>query len=274
MLARPLRPGLALALLLIVAPAAAQQRSVDVGGRSLDVFTGGGGVPTVVFESGLGADRRAWDAVLPLVGSAATVVTYSRAGLGASDPAGDARSFSALVEDLHAMLLASGVPPPYVLVGHSMGGILVRMFAAAHPDLVAGLVLVDDSHEHQHALLRQADPAAFERVVQGEEGSVAGRSAAARAEWAAFRASTGTFDTPSPVLPDVPVAVLTSVRDVPPAHREGWSLLHATWLARMSNGLHLVTSRAGHGLPREAPAMIAHAIHYVLDEVRAGGTGR
>jgi pimeloyl-ACP methyl ester carboxylesterase len=104
-------------------------------------------VPTVVFEGGAGASSAAWGWIAPAVAEHATVVSYDRAGLGWSDASPHEPSSDATLADLRDALAARGLSGPYLLVGHSLGAHYVRGFAAAHPDEVAGMVLVDPSHE-------------------------------------------------------------------------------------------------------------------------------
>jgi len=120
-------------------------RLIDVGGRSLHMVEGGveGGGPAVIFESGISATSLSWTRVRTEVEGFARACSYDRAGLGWSDLASSPRTFSAILDDLRALLRAAGISPPYILVGHSFGGLIVRAFAARHPDDVAGLVLVD-----------------------------------------------------------------------------------------------------------------------------------
>ncbi len=120
-------------------------RMVDIGGRGLHLFESGKG-PAVVFEAGISATCLNWTEVRLQVERFARACVYDRAGLGWSDAWSDSRSprtTSAIVDDLRALLAAAGVPSPYILVGHSFGGLVVRAYAAKYPDEVAGLVLVD-----------------------------------------------------------------------------------------------------------------------------------
>ena len=112
-----------------------------MGKRSL-VVAGEGG-PTVVFESGLGDGKEAWGPVFQAVSQHARVVAYDRAGYGDSDPSTARRDGEQIVQELRALLRAEQLPPPYVLVGHSLGGTLAKLFARMHPEEVAGVVLVD-----------------------------------------------------------------------------------------------------------------------------------
>jgi pimeloyl-ACP methyl ester carboxylesterase len=105
---------------------------VDVGGRRLHLTCSGvsaGRAPTVVLEAGFGSPSATWNRVQPEVAKFARVCSYDRAGLGGSDPAPARRTVVSLTEDLHALLVNAKVPGPYVLVGHSLGGILARLYA-------------------------------------------------------------------------------------------------------------------------------------------------
>jgi pimeloyl-ACP methyl ester carboxylesterase len=122
---------------------------VDVGDMKLHIWCQGHGGPTVVLDAALGVSSLSWLRVQPGVAAETRVCSYDRAGLGWSEPGPSPRTSRQIVEELEALLRAAGEEPPYVLVGHSFGGINMRLFAARNPELVAGLVLVDPSHEEQ-----------------------------------------------------------------------------------------------------------------------------
>jgi pimeloyl-ACP methyl ester carboxylesterase len=122
-------------------------KSIDVGGRTLNLFCSGSGSPTVVFESGFGQPGYSWRLVQPRVAATNRACWYDRAGNGWSDEAGGKRYSDSVAVDLHRLLRAARVPPPYVLVGHSLGGFHLRVFHAMYPREVVGLVFVDPSNE-------------------------------------------------------------------------------------------------------------------------------
>ena len=127
---------------------ATPQRLVDIGGgRRLNLHCIGSGTPTVVFDAGLANWSQIWGLVQPAVAKTTRACAYDRAGLGFSDPSMRAGNSANIVDDLHRLLHAAGVEPPYVLVGHSYGGRNVRLYADIHRDEVAGLVLDDPSFE-------------------------------------------------------------------------------------------------------------------------------
>lgn len=121
----------------------------DVGDHRLHIHCTGTGSPTVVIVSGLGDWSTSWGMVQPEVAKTTRVCTYDRAGLGwsdASSPPSDAAQFA---KELHSLLQNANVPEPYVLVGHSLGGFIVRIFAHDYASEVAGVVLVDSMNPNQ-----------------------------------------------------------------------------------------------------------------------------
>jgi pimeloyl-ACP methyl ester carboxylesterase len=121
---------------------------VDVGGHKLFIACTGTGSPIVVLEGGLGQGSAYFARIAPKVASTTRVCSYDRAGRGRSEPASGPQDGAAIARDLHALLAASGNPGPYILAGHSSGGVYVRFFAAAYPDEVAGVVLLDAQLPH------------------------------------------------------------------------------------------------------------------------------
>jgi pimeloyl-ACP methyl ester carboxylesterase len=116
---------------------------VDVGGYRLHINCTGSGSPTVVIESGWGDSSAGWGWVQPEVAKTTRVCSYDRAGMGWSEPSPQPRTAREYASELHTLLLIANIPGPYVLVGHSMGGYTVLVYAHDYPDEVAGLVLVD-----------------------------------------------------------------------------------------------------------------------------------
>jgi Alpha/beta hydrolase family len=124
-------------------------RSVNVGGRSLNIFCSGAGSPAVVFESDALNPGYGWLAVQRQVAAFTRACWYDRAGYGWSEPAPAPHTCRNSARDLHALLHAAGVPPPYVLVGAGFGSFDVRVFHGLFPSEVAGVVLSDAIHEDE-----------------------------------------------------------------------------------------------------------------------------
>jgi pimeloyl-ACP methyl ester carboxylesterase len=149
-----------------------QGRLVDIGGRHLYLACQGTAAPMVVFVAGLG-DRgeAAWGAVWGQVARNARACVYDRAGLGRSDPNPRTTTYQAATDDLHALLRRGHIPGPYVLVGHSLGGLLTRLYAHQHPADVAGVVLVDATPVDWFPTVQRLLPAALlSPLIHNPEG--------------------------------------------------------------------------------------------------------
>ena len=119
---------------------------IDIGGIKLHIHCTGTGAPPVILESALGGSYISWALVQPDVARLTQVCSYDRAGFGWSDEGPRPRTAGRVADELRVLLDRAGVQPPFVLVGHSFGGFVMRIFAARHPADVAGIVLVDPAH--------------------------------------------------------------------------------------------------------------------------------
>lgn len=125
---------------------------IDIGGYRLHLNCSGQGMPTVIMDAGAGGNSLTWRLVQPEIARFTRVCTYDRAGLGWSDPGPLPRTSRQFVSELHALLTRAGIKGPYILAGHSLGGMNMRLYAALYPDEVAGMALVDSGHEDQSLL--------------------------------------------------------------------------------------------------------------------------
>jgi pimeloyl-ACP methyl ester carboxylesterase len=124
-------------------------RAIDIGGRALNLYCSGEGSPAVILESGGNAPGLSWALVQPKIAEFTRTCWYDRAGVGWSDPPASPRTGASVASDLHEVLRRAGEAPPYVMVGASVGGEYVRIYAARYPSDVAGVVLVDSTHPDQ-----------------------------------------------------------------------------------------------------------------------------
>ena len=224
---------------------------VDVGGHSLHINCVGEGSPTVILESGSGATSVDWANIQPEVANTTRVCAYDRAGSGWSEPGPGPGDPQQIAGELHTLLGNAGIDGPYVLVGHSFGGLYVRMYAELYPNEVEGMVLVDSSHPEQSK-----------------------RSAEAQADSSAeeFRATPETsaqvlLSTQS--LGDKPLAVITAGEQQEPI----WFELQEELAALSSDSVHRVVEGATHGslLDDQRDAQVTSmAILEVVEAVRNG----
>ena len=280
---RSLRDAVVVAFVLVTvdawAGAAQTHRLVTVGDHALDVVQSGRGSPAIVFETGLADSLDVW---LPLWRSMAqftTVIAYSRAGFGRSTSGRSDHSVPSAAADLHELLRHSGVSGPYILVARSYGSLIARLYVSLYPADVVGLVLVDGTHEQQVQRYGTLDPG-YPRAFAAYYDSVLARTpvgpeAAEIRETVGIQA-VGKVPGLAP-LPDIPLAVLTSMRSSESAPyvngtargHEVWRSLHDEWFRRSHNGIHIETDQSGHGIQDDEPALVEMAIHFVLDRVRS-----
>lgn len=272
---------------------------VDVGGRKMHLNCTGEGSPTVVLDSGLGDTYVSWRKVQPEIAKFAHVCSYDRAGLGYSDPSPQPRTSKVIAEELHTLLQAAAIPPPYVLVGHSMGGYDVRLFASAYPREVVGMVLVDASHPDQEnrlplelknlegtelregefleftmpfglpRLLRLCEDDPLTRAAECNFHSARESVAELRAfpESAAQTAATGS-------LGDMPLAVLSHDPDKPSTElppdlakvtNDAWEKMQEDLVHLSIRGTHAIAKNSSHYIQTDRPDMVVAAVRDVID---------
>jgi pimeloyl-ACP methyl ester carboxylesterase len=255
---------------------------VEAGRHRIEANIVGHGSPAVVIEPSFGGSAAEWRAIAERLAGQTTVVTYDRAPYGASSRATDRRTPADIAADLHVVLETLGIAGPIVLVGFSAGGMYVRTYAALHPDRVAGMVLIESSHEGQTPLLNEV----FTRKVKLEElffrpkvllSRRSWRGGADRRsilrEWRAFRRVTAADRPLAPgALGDKPLLVVTRADGGPYGGRQ-WRLWHGFHCeqARLSaNSRHVLSSHADHALNESDPELVIAAISEVVRSARTG----
>ena len=279
------------ALALATPPAAARATNdidgrFDVGGRSIHLKCEGNGTPVVVVDAGLGtppAEDPGWLGIAGKIAPVTRVCLYDRAGLGSSDPAkARPRTSKDAATDLHAALKAAHVEGPYLLVGHSIGGLHAQVFASLYPADTAGLVLVSSTHPDQSgtwlALLGPAKPGEEKAVTEArtfigtvqtdpaknEEGLDITQSAAQARQLRTLGAKPVIVATHSPrfrMVPGLSEPVAIRLED-------GTQRLQKRFLALSTNAHQNIAATAGHGLPHEDPAFVVANILQGVSAVR------
>jgi pimeloyl-ACP methyl ester carboxylesterase len=282
-------------------------RLVNIGSVKMHLDCAGEGSPTVILESGLGDSYVSWRKVQPQMAKFTRVCSYDRAGLGFSDSSPRPRTSRVIAEELHALLHAADIAPPYVLVGHSMGGFDVRLFASLYRSEVAGMVLVDSSHPEQDnrfppelknmegSWRREAEfleytmPFGIPRLLDLCETDALSRAAecnfhSARenvAELKAFSESAAEAAAAGS-LSDLPLAVLSHDPDRPssdlPADlakptNDAWEKMQEELAHLSSKGTQAIAKNSGHYIQIDRPEMVINAVHSVVEQVRAAKDG-
>jgi len=240
---------------------------VDVGDHDLFLTCKGQGDPTVILESGLGDSSSQWTgpaSVLDLVSGYTRTCAYDRAGVGKSEAwPKDEEPVSArdVVDDLHAALTAGEIAPPYVLVGHSIGGVFVRMFASAYPDEVAGMVLLDPATEFQfHGRFWRWE----QKVEQRDAGTLPDGSST-------IDLSSTVKDMRAATSIDAPLVVVTAGLSADPGWVErAWMDYHDRVTAMSPDSIHAIAEAAGHYIQEDDPNVVIEAVRQVSLAARSG----
>jgi len=253
-------------------------KMIAVGRHRIEAIVYGSGTPTVVIESSFGGSAAEWQAIAERIAEETTVIAYNRAPYGASSRATDRRSAGEIAADLDGVLSGLGIVDPVILIGHSMGGVYARAFAARHMDRVAGMVLVDSSHEGQWAVLpahysvknRVLASLLIPQVIFGRKKSRAGadRWSIIR-EYLTFKRLTAADLPLAPEgLGERPLAVLTrGPEDSADSDRlwQAWYGLQRELAGLSRNSRHLISDSPQHYLNEGDPDLIVAA---VIDVVR------
>jgi pimeloyl-ACP methyl ester carboxylesterase len=282
-------------------------RSVDIGGRTLNIHCRGDGGPTVVLVSGRTAPGYTWTPSARVIAAFTRVCWYDRADIGWSDAGPDPAWGDQAVRDLHALVGNAGLERPLVLVGHSFGGYIIRLYHHTYPGEVAGMVLVDAAHEDAGTIAgmphreRPKVPRWLIRSLSHGMGHLGMMRAMASdpgppppqwttEEWDIFarlrrqrnmamadakvgpESATADLVRATGGLEDMPMVVLTQGRAIrdPNSVEAG---VRRGWidlqrqLAERSRGRHVIVPNAGHGIPVEAPDAVIAAVREVVDVV-------
>jgi pimeloyl-ACP methyl ester carboxylesterase len=267
-------------------------RLIDMGGYRLHINCEGTGSPTVILDAGLGDWSTHWTSVQDLLKADTQVCSYDRAGYGWSDPGPRLRDSQRIVAELHSLLEKAEVLPPYVLVGHSFGGINMRLYASTYPAETAGLVLVDASHPDSLPYRRNAfgtGPATTSNqlmvthYVEREEKNYPIEAKAAmednllrtkarvtaRGEYRALGSSVQQLQKAKPIG-DIPLAVISRGKREWPAGEEG-DVKEKSWQEQQAELVQLsplhtfvIAEKSGHHIHIDQPDLVARVVNDMI----------
>jgi pimeloyl-ACP methyl ester carboxylesterase len=267
----------------------------------MHIYCTGQGSPTVILDSGMGDSFLSWYKVQPEIAKLTRVCSYDRAGMGYSDPSPRPRTSRVFVDELHGLLQNAGIPAPYILVGHSMGGFDVRLYASLYRSEVAGIVLVDSSHPEQQkrfppalndmdaTWLREQEfftvtmPFGLPRLLgfcgDDAERAVECNFHSAREDAEELRAISESAAQAANAgsLGDIPLVVLSHDPDLPQPElpEDLFKPMNVVWTQMQQELAHLstrskrvVAKNSGHYIQLDRPDLVIEAVHDVVDQAR------
>ena len=226
----------------------------------------GQGTPIVILEAGLGDGKDSWTPIFKKISRTSTVFAYDRVGYGSSRSTNRSRDGATIVAELRATLRSIGLDPPFVLVGHSIGGTYMELYARSYPDEVAGVVLVDSRHadfdrQCEVAGARMCDPPAILSALlpQGPKRELAASERTMQAVMTA-----GAF-------PNVPLTILTSSKKTLEGKRfrDVWLDTQESLAALSSKSEHVICDRCGHYIHRDDPELVISSVIDTVQLVRS-----
>ena len=269
---------------------------VGLNGRQVHVRCAGEGSPTVILEAGLPASSLTWMSVFSEIAEFTRVCTYDRPGYGWSDPAASPRTAETIVQELRMLLQTADIAPPYVLVGHSFGGLLMQLYGTRFPNDFEGMVLVDSSHPNQAhrtldleqiegiaRVLKLLGPLGVARLVLPvPAGDPDSRDSSVRhlekellmsnrslrtvvAEMSALRQSLSQVALSSTDFGSKPLVVLTEGR----LRDEFWHELQADLAGLSTNSEWNVVEGAGHFIQHDRPDAVVDAVRRVIAQLES-----
>jgi pimeloyl-ACP methyl ester carboxylesterase len=275
---------------------------IDVGGYRLHLNCTGEGTSTVVMDAGLGGGVLDWSAVQPEVSKFARVCTYDRAGMGWSEKGILPRTSQQIATELHTLLGNAGIQGPFILVGHSIAGVNMQLYANRYPDEVAGVILVDSSHENQLSrpefripsfiplLTKTLSPFGVGRLINFASAPNPNLSPEIDSERNAIYSHTGNMHTiademsmipdsldqlrASPMkFGDKPLIVISRGEKVDSSEEttrteDAWRDLQTHLVSRSTKGKQIIAEKSGHYIHFDQPELVIDAIHQVVEATR------
>jgi len=242
-----------------------KKKTISIDGKTVEYITSGTGSPVVVLVNGAGGPIEGWFRVFSGLEKLSTIFAYNRAGIGKSSKPTEPQTGSVLVETLRASLLNAGLKPPYVLVGHSLGGLIANLFARTYPDTVAGVVFLDATAPEDLASMA-AYESSLQRFLRRLLERVSGKDPLGEV---AHDHYTVSLIERAPAFPNIPVVVVSGGK---PAM--SWLTPAAALVARAENqrrlaqlsprGKHVVASKSGHFPQFSQPEIVIEAVRSVL----------
>lgn len=231
-------------------------------GKKVELIEQGNGTPTIVFETGMGPMISTWDPILDSLSPHTRVYTYNRPGYGSSNLLNTPGSVLEVAKQLRMNLLEANAPPSYVLIGHSVGGLYVNMFARLYPEEVAGVIFIDSSHPEQFEYFKNHHSILYETLI------LSTKKGNRNYEYDIVTTALNNF-IDAPKFPDVPISVLTAGKKSSPLEskklREKWLVFQSDLANLSSDSKHTIVDGSGHYIHKNKPEIVISEILRIIN---------
>lgn len=245
-----------------------QERIVNFDEYQIHIKETGKGKPTVIIEAGLGSGYDAYDTLQTAISSLTKVVSYDRPGLGESSKSPNPRTLSNYINELRLLLQKEGIEPPYILVGHSLGGLIMRYYAHKYPKEVTGLVLIDCIPDgwinYIMSTHSKEEIEELNKVINPELNNSKG---VIKDEWQEFQNNCELIKGVQ-LLKNIPIRLITAIQygneqkalGYHPEDMQIWAQMQANIMANSTNAKQIITDNSGHSVQLTEPELIIDAI--------------
>ena len=235
----------------------------------------GAGKPTVIIEAGLGSGFDAYDTLQTAISRLTRVLSYDRPGLGESTKSPKPRTLSVYIDELRLLLEKEKIQPPYILLGHSLGGLLVRYYAYTYPEEVVGLVLVDCVHEDWFEYIRtthtEEEVEMFNKVIDPDQ-----YTGILRDEWEQFEHNCELMRGIE-IPQHIPTRIITAVQygedqqnlGYHPEDMAAWADMQARMMNNLIDAEQIITDKSGHSVQLSEPELIIDAVKELIEIYRS-----
>lgn len=249
-----------------------KEQKVSIGDYSINCKESGQGKHIIILESGLGMDSETWIEIQTKLSENYRVISYDRAGYGKSDNSESPRTIDNITKDLNLLLETVEAPAPYILVGHSLGGYVIRHFTELYPEKVSGMVMIDSYHENLFKMLRdstsESDWNKYLGTGQANNDTLKGFESE-KVEFMETVLSNDRFKIPS----EIPVHILTSLEPSEDTSRfvnvvmDLHEKLNLSFVTDNDNVNQTITKSSGHFIYLNEPELVISAVDNVVNRI-------
>lgn len=255
------------------------ERMVDFGDYQIHLKEAGRDHPTIILEAGLGSGFDDYDTLQTAISEFAKVILYDRPGLGKSSESPDPRTLPVYVNELKELLHIENIEPPYILIGHSLGGLIMRYYAYKYPEEIVGLVLIDSTPEYWFDYFRSThsieEVKKFNKALDPNSN---GSTGTIRKEWLQFEMNCQIIKE-TEIPQDIPIRIISSAKysneheaiGYHPEDMDIWAEMQSSFTNNSDDIKQIITVKSGHSIHHNEPELIIKSVEELVKMNRKSG---